>query len=1151
MSSPERTTSPKTERKSEKQVLSPKSRTLHKKGTSLHDAAFNGDIESLKNLVKKGKSNVNNQGPLETSPLHEAAFSDQVECVKFLLENGAEVNIKDKEGASPLQHAAFNGSLRTLKILLESGADPTSRDKEGSTPIHKAAYQGYAKCLRLLVTDKDVDIADEYGTTALHHTAAQGHLECMKFLVESKAKIDAIEKDGSTAMHKAAMAGHMECVQFLIASGASPDTPDSQGASPLHYACEQGHRGVAAYLIDKGAKVNRKDQTHVTPLHNACFNGHVSCVQLLCEKGAKINRKKKGTTPTHHAAFNGHTQILSLLVAAGANVNSVDVEGATPLHKASFNGHLRCVEMLIEAGAQTRVVDDEGSTPLHCAAYSGHHQCLSLLVTHQADINAKDSDDGTPLHNAAFNGHVECLKILVENGAALKSEDCVASTPLHHAAQRGNKTCVSYLIKNGATVDHQNDRGMTPLHMAVKYPPCVSRLLKANAQVDVRDWSGRTALYYAVRANMEDSARMLIFKGADIHSKDQKGKAPINASKVLNKQVLSNISKEKLEYEEAQTHKEFKVAVKKFNVKPKHGVAYLIESKVFQGTPNDIAKFLHAAEGLSKTMIGDYLGEHDDFVNDVLTAFINRMDFVGFEFDHALRYFLSKFRLPGEAQKIDRIMEAFSLKYTTDNPNIFNHEDTAYLLAFSMIMLNTDAHNPNIKKERKMSKEQWIKNTKSIPGGMDLEDSYLERLFHKIVKEEIKMETEGGGMHTHAEKKGYLVKQGGRIKTWKKRWFVISDNCLYYFKTHEDHEPIGIVPLENLAVKRVPAKKKFAFEIYQPEQNAEMKSAKFDAKGAVIKGHHDSYVIGCADQEELDEWVKVIESNIFKNPFLELVRKKLANQKGRVTRPRSQSGEAVRGRKSESEKELLKINFKTMYELANMCAMLPKESSKITDKYGLTTMVGNLGKRYLFYSTVNNDTKTQYIIIGSFNWNSKGLKKDYVLWHQNDKKRDIRAFYKMTDAAKQIFSEVSTQLKKEHQTVVAGYSLLSSICPEVALILLKEGFKVKQVMTFGQPAIESKEAVQAYQILNYTRVLDIRDPVASLFPKSSSGGNDVILLTDKYHTNSESDELSLDYSEEFYMENSESHSMENYLSRIQPKLKESVLISFSEKDNYK
>jgi hypothetical protein len=101
-------------------------------------------------------------------------------------------------------------------------------------------------------------------------------------------------------------------------------------------------------------------------------------------------------------------------------------------------------------------------------------------------------------------------------------------------------------------------------------------------------------------------------------------------------------------------------------------------------------------------------------------------------------------------------------------------------------MLNTDAHNPNIKKENKMTKEQFIRNNRGINGGADLPAEYMDKIYNRIVNEEIKMDTEGGiSITSNAEMKGYLVKQGGRIKTWKKRWFVLSDNCLYYFKTSE------------------------------------------------------------------------------------------------------------------------------------------------------------------------------------------------------------------------------------------------------------------------------------------------------------------------------------------------------------------------------
>jgi hypothetical protein len=54
------------------------------------------------------------------------------------------------------------------------------------------------------------------------------------------------------------------------------------------------------------------------------------------------------------------------------------------------------------------------------------------------------------------------------------------------------------------------------------------------------------------------------------------------------------------------------------------------------------------------------------------------------------------FRLPGEAQKIDRLMEKFAERYVSCNPGAFKSADVCYVLAYSVIMLNTDAHNPQV-----------------------------------------------------------------------------------------------------------------------------------------------------------------------------------------------------------------------------------------------------------------------------------------------------------------------------------------------------------------------------------------------------------------------------------------------------------------------
>ena len=70
-------------------------------------------------------------------------------------------------------------------------------------------------------------------------------------------------------------------------------------------------------------------------------------------------------------------------------------------------------------------------------------------------------------------------------------------------------------------------------------------------------------------------------------------------------------------------------------------------------------------------MIGDYLGQHEEFPLAVMHAYVDSMKFSGMKFDTAIREFLKGFRLPGEAQKIDRIMEKFAERYEESAPMCF------------------------------------------------------------------------------------------------------------------------------------------------------------------------------------------------------------------------------------------------------------------------------------------------------------------------------------------------------------------------------------------------------------------------------------------------------------------------------------------------
>ena len=134
-----------------------------------------------------------------------------------------------------------------------------------------------------------------------------------------------------------------------------------------------------------------------------------------------------------------------------------------------------------------------------------------------------------------------------------------------------------------------------------------------------------------------------------------------------------------------------------FNRKPSKGIDFLISSKKIGSSPEAVVCFLKNTAGLNETMIGDYLGEREEFPLRVMHAYVDSFKFEGMDFGEAIRFFLRGFRLPGEAQKIDRIMEKFAERYCKCNPNSFTSADTAYVLAYSVIMLNTDAHNSMVK----------------------------------------------------------------------------------------------------------------------------------------------------------------------------------------------------------------------------------------------------------------------------------------------------------------------------------------------------------------------------------------------------------------------------------------------------------------------
>eukprot|EP00758_Cryptobia_borreli_P000168 Tbor_TRINITY_DN10240_c0_g1::TRINITY_DN10240_c0_g1_i1::g.5341::m.5341 len=117
-------------------------------------------------------------------------------------------------------------------------------------------------------------------------------------------------------------------------------------------------------------------------------------------------------------------------------------------------------------------------------------------------------------------------------------------------------------------------------------------------------------------------------------------------------------------------------------------------------------------------------------------------------------FFLGKFKIQGEAETVDRTMERFAQRYCDLNPGVFSSSGTCYVLAFSIILLSTDAHSVHVKE--KMTVDGFIRNNRGIDDGNDISAPFLREIYHRITTNEIKLENDevaGGSANVGASTK--------------------------------------------------------------------------------------------------------------------------------------------------------------------------------------------------------------------------------------------------------------------------------------------------------------------------------------------------------------------------------------------------------------
>jgi len=241
---------------------------------------------------------------------------------------------------------------------------------------------------------------------------------------------------------------------------------------------------------------------------------------------------------------------------------------------------------------------------------------------------------------------------------------------------------------------------------------------------------------------------------------------------------------------------------------------------------------------------------------ELITEFTELMNFDGISFEMALRYFLSKFILPGEAQKISRMMEVFAAKYVKSHPDDFPDADAAFVLAFSVIMLNTDAHSLAIQEKGRMTKEQFIKNNSGTWNGGDPPVHLLESLYDSIVCNEIQMKTKGD-----PDKKGWIKSMKASSFEQDRRWLCLTDNELKWYKNptlgKDQEKLLGSLKLEYVMIKETSDYLSICMTVPKP-----LTYIVYDDKSTSTTESTMEFIIYCETENSVENWARAIRQNV-------------------------------------------------------------------------------------------------------------------------------------------------------------------------------------------------------------------------------------------------------------------------------------------------
>jgi ankyrin repeat protein len=152
-------------------------------------------------------------------------FGGSHQMVKILLENNADVNLRNSDGTTALHHAAITAQERSFILLILAGADVHAKCHRGDTALYFCTLvsavhpNGTCKDMAAMLVENGADIntVNAMGQSSLHNAASGGDIEMANFLIEKGVNTELVNRDEQRAEQDALTCGHHSVARLINA----------------------------------------------------------------------------------------------------------------------------------------------------------------------------------------------------------------------------------------------------------------------------------------------------------------------------------------------------------------------------------------------------------------------------------------------------------------------------------------------------------------------------------------------------------------------------------------------------------------------------------------------------------------------------------------------------------------------------------------------------------------------------------------------------------------------------------------------------------------------------------------------------------------------------------------------------------------------